>query len=199
MSDHRFFATAGDFRRWLEKNHSKKTELWVAYYKKATGKPSLTWSESVDQALCYGWIDGIRKSIDDESYKIRFTPRRPKSLWSAVNIEKMERLKDAGLVTEAGLAAYDEASVERSQAYSYERESIELSREFEPTAQTIRNWVAQAARDAGMRRDGLPSEEREELRRLRQENRRLREERAILAKAAAWFARESVPGKSSGS
>lgn len=131
MSDPRFFVHARAFRRWLEKNHDKKTELWVGYYKKGTGEPSLTWPESVDQALCYGWIDGLRRSIDEESYKIRFTPRKPRSNWSAVNIAKMKKLKKAGLVTPAGWAAYDKKSVERSKVYSYERETAELSAAFE--------------------------------------------------------------------
>ena len=126
-----FFKDAKTFRRWLERNHHKQTELWVGYYKKGTGRPSLTWPESVDQALCYGWIDGIRKSIDQQSYRIRFTPRKPRSIWSAVNIAKMQKLKKAGLVTPAGLAAFDKKSIERSRVYSYERETAELSEEFE--------------------------------------------------------------------
>ena len=82
-----FFPNQLDFRDWLKENHDKADELWVGYYKKSSGKESMTWPESVDQAICYGWIDGIRKSIDDISYKIRFTPRRPGSIWSAVNID----------------------------------------------------------------------------------------------------------------
>ena len=88
----KFFPTPADFRKWLAENHDKEQALWVGFYKKATKIPSITWSESVDQALCYGWIDGIRKSIDEKSYKIRFTPRRPKSIWSAVNIKKIAEL-----------------------------------------------------------------------------------------------------------
>src|SRR5688572_10560226 len=81
----KFFSTPQHFRQWLEKNHDKATELNVGFYKVGSGKPSMTWSESVDQALCFGWIDGVRKSIDDYSYQIRFTPRKPNSNWSAVN------------------------------------------------------------------------------------------------------------------
>ena len=136
MTPIKFFPTAQDFRNWLEANHKTEVELWVGYYKVACEKPSLTWPESVDQALCFGWIDGLRKTIDEESYKIRFTPRKPKSIWSLVNIKKMETLQKQGLVTEAGLAAYDKKSVERSKVYSYEREAVELSNEFE---QEIRN------------------------------------------------------------
>ena len=128
---HRYFKTPADFRRWLERNHAKQSELWVAYYKKATGKLSMSWSESVEQALCFGWIDGIRKKIDDQSYKIRFTPRKPRSIWSAKNIATVEKLKQAGLMTPAGLAAFDENSVERSKVYSYERERAELTEEYE--------------------------------------------------------------------
>ena len=101
-----FFENAQLFREWLAQNHHQTSELWVGYYKKASKKPSMTWSESVDQALCYGWIDGIRKSIDEESYKIRFTPRRIDSVWSAVNLKKMKELLAQGLVEASGLAIY---------------------------------------------------------------------------------------------
>ncbi|HCR54320.1 MAG TPA: bacteriocin-protection protein, partial [Cytophagales bacterium] len=102
----KFFAKASDFRKWLEKNHGKKTELLVGYYKKKSGKPSITWPESVDQALCYGWIDGIRRSLDEESYTIRFTPRKEKSHWSAVNLKKYKLLNEQGLVHAAGQKAF---------------------------------------------------------------------------------------------
>jgi uncharacterized protein YdeI (YjbR/CyaY-like superfamily) len=98
----RFFPSQLDFRKWLEKNHNKETELIVGFYKVGTGKPSLTWSQSVDQALCFGWIDGIRKSIDNESYCIRFTPRKPSSNWSAINIKKVEELTKLGLMKPEG-------------------------------------------------------------------------------------------------
>ena len=91
----------------METNYDQKTELWVGYYKKVTGKPSITWPESVDQALCYGWIDGIRKKIDEEAYKIRFTPRKRTSIWSAVNIARVNELKEQNLMQPAGLEAYD--------------------------------------------------------------------------------------------
>lgn len=122
-----FFSTPAEFYEWLNENHASVTELWVGYYKKATGIPSMTWPDSVDQALCFGWIDGIRKSIDDKSYKIRFTPRRPKSIWSAVNIKKVEALTKAGLMMPAGLAAYDKKTAELSKIYSYERANIQLA------------------------------------------------------------------------
>ena len=97
-----FFPTQSGLRKWFEKNHNKADELWVGYYKKSTGKPSITWQESVDEALCFGWIDGIRKSIDEESYKIRFTPRRKGSIWSAVNTKRIKELIKLGLVKPSG-------------------------------------------------------------------------------------------------
>ena len=93
-----FFPTQSHLRKWFEKKHNKAEELWVGYYKKSTGKPSITWQESVDEALCFGWIDGIRKSIDEESYKIRFTPRRKGSIWSAVNAKRIKELIKLGLI-----------------------------------------------------------------------------------------------------
>ena len=104
--DPTFFPTPADFRDWLEKNHDSRDVLWVAYYKKATGKASVTWEETVDEALCFGWIDGLRKSLDEEAYVIRFTPRRPNSVWSARNIERMEAMEATGKMTDAGRAAY---------------------------------------------------------------------------------------------
>lgn len=101
-----FFPEPRDFRKWLEENHESAKVLWVAYYKKATGKPSVTWEETVDEAVCFGWIDGVRKSRDAESYVVRFTPRRPGSMWSQRNIEIVERLKEEGRMQPAGLAAY---------------------------------------------------------------------------------------------
>lgn len=129
----KFFKKPADFRKWLEKNHEKETELYVGFYKTGTGKPSITWPQSVDQALCFGWIDGIRKSIDKESYMIRFTPRKPGSIWSMVNIKKMEQLKAEGLVHPKGQAAYDRRKDEKSAIYSFEqhKDSIKLPPEFE--------------------------------------------------------------------
>src|SRR3954453_7810215 len=101
----KFFRSAAEFRPWLAKHHEISTELWVGYYKRATGKPSLTWPESVDEALCFGWIDGIRKSIDEMSYTVRFTPRRRKSIWSAINITRVSDLTGKGLMQPAGLRA----------------------------------------------------------------------------------------------
>ncbi len=130
MADVSFFKSAAEFRRWLHKNHQKADKLWVGYYKVGSGKPSLTWQESVDEALCYGWIDGIRKSIDGESYKIRFTPRRAKSNWSLVNIKRVRELKKAGLMHESGLTAFAAGKSERRD-YSYERHERTVSPEVE--------------------------------------------------------------------
>lgn len=99
----KFFPNTQAFRKWLEANASRAAELLVGYHKVATGKPSMSWSESVDEALCFGWIDGIRRRIDDESYQIRFTPRRPTSIWSAVNIAKVEKLQAEGRMRPVGL------------------------------------------------------------------------------------------------
>lgn len=126
-----FFASQDDFRKWLEANHDKAIELVVGFYKVGSGKPSMTWSQSVDQAICFGWIDGIRKSIDSESYLIRFTPRNPKSIWSAVNIKKVEELTRQGLMRPAGLAAFNKRDEKKSGIYSYERDHPVLAEEFE--------------------------------------------------------------------
>ena len=96
MPEPRFFRNTDEFRAWLQANAATAVELLVGYYKVSTGRPSMTWSESVDEALCYGWIDGIRRRVDDDSYSIRFTPRKPTSTWSAVNIAKVERLRGTG-------------------------------------------------------------------------------------------------------
>jgi uncharacterized protein YdeI (YjbR/CyaY-like superfamily) len=127
----KFFAGPPAFRRWLQANHDKVDELWVGYHKKATGLPSITWPESVDEALCFGWIDGVRKSIDEDSYRIRFTPRRANSKWSDVNIKRAKRLKKLGKVARAGLEAFERRKQKGSRPYSYEREGIELAKEYE--------------------------------------------------------------------
>jgi uncharacterized protein YdeI (YjbR/CyaY-like superfamily) len=126
-----FFPTPADFRAWLEAHHQQEDALWVGYYKKATGLPSVTWPESVDQALCFGWIDGLRKKVDEKSYKIRFTPRRAGSHWSAVNLERMAVLQAEGLVAPAGLAAFEKRKEALSQTYSYEQKMDALAPEYE--------------------------------------------------------------------
>jgi uncharacterized protein YdeI (YjbR/CyaY-like superfamily) len=123
-----FFATPSKFRAWLKEHHAEAREVWVGFYKKDSGKPSITWPESVDQALCFGWIDGIRKSVDASSYTIRFTPRKPDSTWSAINIKRAKELAGQGLMSPAGLKAFEKRSDEKSAIYSYEqRRSAQLS------------------------------------------------------------------------
>lgn len=126
-----FFTNTAEFRKWLEENHQTETELYVGYYKVSTGKSSMNWSDSVDEALCFGWIDGVRRSIDRESYCNRFTPRNPKSNWSAINIKKVEEMIRLGKMTPAGLAAYEKRSESRSAVYSYENLPEKLAPEFE--------------------------------------------------------------------
>jgi uncharacterized protein YdeI (YjbR/CyaY-like superfamily) len=130
MASPRFFPSQQAFRKWLEENYDKRSELIVGFYKVGTGKPSMTWSESVDQALCFGWIDGVRRGLDDESYVIRFTPRRPKSVWSAINIRKVEDLKEKGLMLPAGIEAFEKREENRSAIYSYEKPPEQLSTEL---------------------------------------------------------------------
>ena len=116
-----FFATPDELRAWLERNHDTAQELYVGFYKKGSGKPSLTWSDSVDEALCFGWIDGVRRPIDDMSYAIRFTPRRSRSTWSAVNVRKVGELTRQGRMTPAGIAAFEARSEARTGIYSHEQ------------------------------------------------------------------------------
>jgi uncharacterized protein YdeI (YjbR/CyaY-like superfamily) len=116
-----FFKTPLHFRRWLAKNHATQDELWVGFYKKDSGKASITWPESVDEALCYGWIDGIRKRVDDASYTIRFTPRRRGSIWSSVNIKRVAVLTKEKRMEQAGLDAYALRKENKSGIYAYEQ------------------------------------------------------------------------------
>ena len=118
-----FFPTPGAFRRWLARHASSASELFVGFYRVGSGRPSLTWSESVDEALCFGWIDGVRKRIDDVSYQIRFTPRRPGSHWSTINVAKAEVLISQGRMLSPGLLAYSHRADQRSSVHSYEREA----------------------------------------------------------------------------
>ena len=126
-----YFKTTEAFRKWFEKNHLDKKEVLVGFYKTGSGKRSITWPESVDVALCFGWIDGIRKSIDECSYTIRFTPRKPQSNWSAFNIRKIEELGKLGLMVDAGWAAFSKRKAERTGIYAYERGYQVLTKAFE--------------------------------------------------------------------
>lgn len=127
----KFFLTQLDFRRWLEENHNKESELIVGFYNIKSGKQTMTWSEAVDQALCFGWIDGVRRKVDAESYSNRFTPRRAKSNWSAVNIKKIAELIEKGLMKPAGMAAFEKRTEAKSGIYAYENELKQFSDEFE--------------------------------------------------------------------
>lgn len=136
-----FFATPADFRKWLEEHHETAKELLVGFHKKDSGKPSITWPESVDQALCFGWIDGVRRRIDEEAYSIRFTPRKPRSIWSAVNIKRAQELIEEGLMKPAGLRAFEARTENRSGVYSYENRRDVLD---EPYASRLRENAAAA-------------------------------------------------------
>jgi len=117
----KFFRTPADFRTWLKKNHATATELWLGFYTKGSGKPSITWPESVDQALCFGWIDGIRKGVDEISYQIRFTPRRRGSIWSATNITRAKELARQKQMRPTGLKAFAARIENKSGIYSHEQ------------------------------------------------------------------------------
>ena len=124
-----FFPDAAAFRKWLQKHHASASELWVGFYKKGSGKRSISYPEAVDQALCFGWIDGIRKARDEESYVNRFTPRRKGSVWSAVNIKRVGELQEAGFMTPAGLKVFNERDEAKTNRYSFEREHVQFSPE----------------------------------------------------------------------
>jgi uncharacterized protein YdeI (YjbR/CyaY-like superfamily) len=132
-----FFPTPADFRAWLERHHETASELLVGFYKKGSGRPSITWPESVDEALCFGWIDGVRRTIDDESYSIRFTPRRSRSIWSAVNVKRAEELTKLGRMHPAGLRAFAARDPKRSGIYSFEqrKEGQKLAPEYQAKLQ----------------------------------------------------------------
>jgi uncharacterized protein YdeI (YjbR/CyaY-like superfamily) len=130
-----FFENAAAFRRWLEQNGEHAAELFVGYRKVGSGMPSLTWPESVDEALCFGWIDGVRKRIDDHSYKIRFTPRKPNSIWSAINVAKVQALIAQGRMQPAGLAAFARRTQRKTSVYSYEQSGT-----LQLTAEEIREF-----------------------------------------------------------
>jgi uncharacterized protein YdeI (YjbR/CyaY-like superfamily) len=125
-----YFRSPQEFYDWLEENHETENEVYVGYHKKATNRPSLTWSEAVDQALCFGWIDGRVNRVDDERHMQRFTPRRPGSNWSKINVEKVARLEEAGLMRPAGLAAFERRLDDKTGVYSFERET-KLAPEYE--------------------------------------------------------------------
>jgi uncharacterized protein YdeI (YjbR/CyaY-like superfamily) len=149
----RFFRSPLELRKWFAKNHTTAKELLVGFYKKRTGKPSITWPESVDEALCVGWIDGIRRSLDLDSYTIRFTPRKPGSTWSAVNIKRVAALSAEGRMLPAGLAAFAKRKEYKSGIYAYEQRPQTLP---EPYASTFkkkkRAWTFFESQPPGYRK-----------------------------------------------
>jgi uncharacterized protein YdeI (YjbR/CyaY-like superfamily) len=153
MPTPRFFATPGEWRAWLERHHARAPELWVGFHQKDSGRPSMTWPESVDHALCFGWIDGVRKRVDETSYVIRFTPRRKGSTWSSVNIARVEELSGVGLMQAAGLAAFERRSESRSGIYAYEqRKKARLPDPMERQFRRSRKaWAYFQAQPAGYR------------------------------------------------
>jgi uncharacterized protein YdeI (YjbR/CyaY-like superfamily) len=155
MAEVNFFKTEADFRRWLAANHATTPELLVGFWKKSSGKPSIDWPQARDQALCFGWIDGLRKSLGEEAYTIRFTPRRKGSIWSTVNVERFNALKAAGQMTAGGEAAY-ERDKHRSGVYSYEKPLASLTRQEEALFRKDKSaWADWEARPAGYRRSVL--------------------------------------------
>ena len=144
-----FFATPRDWRRWLAKHHASTNELWVGFYKRESGKPSITWPESVDEALCVGWIDGLRKRIDDERYMIRFTRRRTSSIWSAVNVRRVGELTTLGRMKPPGLRAFEARTAKKTAVYSFEqRKQVKMPaayvRRFKENADAWRFFSTQA-------------------------------------------------------
>lgn len=141
-----FFPKPADFRKWLEKHHAAERELIVGFYRKGCGKPSITWQESVQEALCFGWIDGVRRTLDDESYTIRFTPRKPTSIWSNINVSTMGKLMAAGRVAEAGRRAFEARDAKKTGIYSFERKHAKLASEqerlFRKNAKAWKNFSA---------------------------------------------------------
>ena len=154
MTTPRFFATPAAFRAWLDAHHDREPELLVGFHKKGSGKPSMTWPESVDEALCYGWIDGVRRSLGEDGYTIRFTPRRPGSIWSNVNVAKVAALLEKGRMMPAGIAAWERRDPERSGIYVFERKNpvafdAEAERRFK---RSRRAWTYFQAQPPGYRK-----------------------------------------------
>jgi uncharacterized protein YdeI (YjbR/CyaY-like superfamily) len=150
-----FFPAEADFRSWLEANHTTAPELLVGFWKKSSGKPSIDWPQARDQALCFGWIDGIRKSLGEDAYTIRFTPRRKGSIWSKVNVDRFEALKAAGQMTPAGERAYEE-NKHKSGVYSYENPLASLTPEEEALFRKNKAaWADWEKRPAGYRKTAL--------------------------------------------
>lgn len=169
--DPAFFQVPSAFRAWLKEHHGTASELWVGYYKKATGKPSVTWEETVDEALCYGWIDGIRRSFGQEAYVIRFTPRKPGSVWSRRNIERVEALRAGGLMRKDGLEAYEHKDAHADSGYAVGDRKESLPGEMIATFRKHPEaWAFYRSQPPGYRRQTtawVTSAKREETRRRR--------------------------------
>ncbi len=169
MDDPLFFPTQDAFTNWMEGHCASRTDIWVGYYKKDTGRQSISWSASVDVALCYGWIDGIRKSIDDQSYKIRFTPRKPNSVWSAVNVQKVKMLIEAGQMKPAGLRLYH--SRNDKEGYTSHSRNMVLDPAFEAVLMANKTaWAFFSGLAPSYKRDSIwwvMSAKREDTRRRR--------------------------------
>jgi uncharacterized protein YdeI (YjbR/CyaY-like superfamily) len=167
----RFFAAPAGFRRWLAANHGRRDELWVGFHRRASGRAGITWDEAVGEALCFGWIDGVRRSVDEASYAIRFTPRRRRSTWSAVNVDRVEALIREGRMQPAGLEAYERRTAARAGVYSYERARAKLDPASERAFRANRRaWEYWQARPPGYRRTAtwwVVSAKRKETRRRR--------------------------------
>ena len=155
MVEPTYFETETKFRRWLQTNHQKAPELLVGFWKKATGKPSIDWPQARDQALCFGWIDGIRRSLSDEAFTIRFTPRRKGSIWSKVNVDRYNALTADGLMTPEGVRAYEE-NKHKSGVYSYEKPLASLEAAEEKLIRKDKAaWADWEKRPLGYRRNVL--------------------------------------------
>jgi len=152
-ADLKFFESPAAFRKWLEKNHGNVSELWLGFYKKDSGRPSIIYPEALDEALCYGWIDGVRKAVDDLSYTIRFTPRKPGSVWSQVNIRRVGELTKLGRIMPPGTAAFEARDEEKSKLYSYENRARRLDEAYEKKFRANRKaWDFFQSQPPGYRR-----------------------------------------------
>ena len=168
----KFYSTKEEFRNWLDKNHDKESVLWVGYYKKKTAIPSITWPESVDEALCFGWIDGLRKSIDEKSYKIRFTPRKANSHWNKKNLERYVELENKGLITKPGKEVFEGRNKKNERRASYEQKEVSLTKDYlqilkanknayeyyqslSPYMKRASNWYVMSAKRAETRKKRL--------------------------------------------
>jgi len=127
----KFFSTPAEFRKWLQENHDKASELMIGFHRKSSGKKSITYHEALDEALCFGWIDGVRRKLNETSYEQRFTPRKPRSIWSLVNVRHVERLKEEGKMHASGLEAYERRTPERTGIYAFENRPKQLSPAYE--------------------------------------------------------------------